>query len=109
MWDQPCKTHLNHFLVLQKRVLRLMNFAHFRDHAIPFFINSGILPINYLYFYNIACIMHGVVNNRSPLTYPHYLPVSVILIIITPCLQRVVIFILDLDYISKPNRFPQPV
>ena len=78
VWDQPCKTHLNNFLVLQKRVLRSMNFANFRDHAILFFINSGILPINFLYFYSIACIMNDVVNNRSPLTYPHYLPVLVV-------------------------------
>lgn len=110
VWGQACKTHLNHLLVLQKRVLRLMNFANFRDHAIPFFINSGILPINFLYFYNIACNMHDVVNNRSPLTYPHYLLVLVIIIIIIPGVQRVVIFInLDQDYISKPSRFSQPV
>ena len=33
-WGQPAKTHLQKILVLQKRVLRLMNFSEPRAHAV---------------------------------------------------------------------------
>ena len=66
VWGQACKSDLNRPLVLQKRILRLMHFGSYRDHAIPLFIESGILPINFLYFHNVACIMHDVMNNKSP-------------------------------------------
>ena len=54
-------------LVLQNRVIRLINYANYKDHAIPFFIDSKILPLNFLYFYNTACLMHDIINNNSPL------------------------------------------
>ena len=40
---------------------------NYRDHAIPFFIDSNILPINFLYFYNTSCLMHDIINGKSPL------------------------------------------
>ena len=54
-------------LVLQNRVIRLINYANYKDHAIPFFIDSKILPLNFLYFYNTACLMHDIINKNSPL------------------------------------------
>jgi hypothetical protein len=38
VWGQACKT--DQLLILQKRVVRLINFGGYRDHAIPFFIKS---------------------------------------------------------------------
>jgi hypothetical protein len=35
-----------------------MNFANYRDHAIPLFYDFKILPMSFLYFYNTACSMH---------------------------------------------------
>ena len=67
VWGQACKTHLHHLLVLQKRAIRLMNFANFREHAVPLFSASGILPVNSLYFYNVACNMHDIINERAPI------------------------------------------
>ena len=51
VWGQACKTDLNQLLVLQKRAVRLINFGCYRDHAIPFFIKSNILPLDFLYFF----------------------------------------------------------
>jgi len=48
-WGQAAKTHLDKILLLQKRVVGLMNFANFSDHAIPLFISSNILPLPLLY------------------------------------------------------------
>jgi hypothetical protein len=66
VWGQACKTDLNQLPVLQKRVVRLINFGGYRDHAIPFFIRSNNLPLDFLYFLNIACTMHNIINNESP-------------------------------------------
>ena len=49
-WGQASKSQLNKLLVLQKRALRFIHFAKPRDHAIPLFINTKILPINFLYY-----------------------------------------------------------
>ena len=44
-WGQASKSQLNKLLVLRKRALRFIHFAKPRDHAIPLFINTKILPI----------------------------------------------------------------
>ena len=36
--------------MLQKRVIRLVHFLPYRDHSLPFFVSSNILPIELLYF-----------------------------------------------------------
>ena len=41
---QAAQTHLNKLLTLQKRALRLMHFADNREHAIPIFIATNIMP-----------------------------------------------------------------
>ena len=55
--------------MLQKRVVRSINFGGYRDHATPFFIKSNILPLDFLYFLNIACTMHNIINNESPVNF----------------------------------------
>ena len=62
-WGQASKSQLNKFLVLQKRALRFIHFAKPRDHAIPLFINTKILPINFLYYQLLAETMSDVSNN----------------------------------------------
>ena len=51
---------------MQKRALRLIYFAQKQTHAIPFFIETNMSPINILYFEEIANLMHNVVNNKVP-------------------------------------------
>ena len=35
VWGQANKSVLNCLLILQKKVIRIMNFANYQDHAIP--------------------------------------------------------------------------
>ena len=42
--ERSSKTHLNKLVILQKRALRLINFAAKDEHAIPFLLNSKVLP-----------------------------------------------------------------
>ena len=66
MWGQASKSQLNKLLVLQKRALRFIFFAKPRDHDIPLFINTKILPINFLYYQLLAETMFDVSNNLVP-------------------------------------------
>ena len=60
------KTQLSKLLILQKRALRFMHSADRRDHAIPFFLNAKILPLNCLYYKLLAEMMHDVSNYCVP-------------------------------------------
>lgn len=65
-WGQAAKTHLNKILLLQKRVVRLMNFSKFNVHAVPLFISTNILPLPLIYFKNCSILMHDVSNKVVP-------------------------------------------
>jgi hypothetical protein len=66
VWGQANKSVLNCLLILQKKIIRIMNFANYQDDAIPLFYDLKILPMSFLYFYNTACIMHDIVNGKTP-------------------------------------------
>ena len=51
--------------LLQKRVIRFMNFSKPRTHAVPLFISSKILPINMLYFETMSTLMYDISNNSA--------------------------------------------
>ena len=70
-WGQAAKTHLEKLLILQKRVVRLINFAPFRSHAIPYFLHSNIMPITMLYFKLSSVLMFDVYNNTAPYNISH--------------------------------------
>ena len=35
-------------------------------HAIPLFIDANILPISFLYFKSVSCLMHDIHTNTAP-------------------------------------------
>ena len=65
-WGQASKSSLNKLLKIQKRALRLIYFSNYQDSAFPLFIESGIPPLNNMYFLSIANLMHDITNNRTP-------------------------------------------
>ena len=65
-WGQAANSHLQTILVLQKRAVRLMHFAQFQDHAVPFFLSSNIMPLPMLYFQRVSSLMHDINNNVVP-------------------------------------------
>ena len=62
-WGQAAKSHMEKILVLQKRVLRLVNFANFSSHAVPYFVSSKVLPIYLLYYKLTSLLMLDVHSN----------------------------------------------
>ena len=65
-WGAACKSQLNKLLVLQKRALRLIYFKQIRDHVVPLFIDSNVLPISFIRFYRLCNIMWDLANNVAP-------------------------------------------
>ena len=66
VWGSADKCHLNKILILQKRALRFIYFAEWKEHAIPFFLNADILPVNFLYYENVCSLMHDVRHKTAP-------------------------------------------
>ena len=46
-WGQACKFHLEKLPKLQKLSLRFNDFSDFKQHAVPLFIEAGVLPLNF--------------------------------------------------------------
>ena len=51
--------------------MRLINFAPFRSHAVPYFLHSNIMPITMLYFKLSSMLMFDVYNNTAPNNISH--------------------------------------
>ena len=43
-----------------------MYFKNYKEHAIPLFVKSKILPIHILYYKTIGNLMHEINNNSCP-------------------------------------------
>ena len=70
-WGQAAKTHLEKLVTLQKRAVRVINFASFRSHAVPYFLHSNIMPITMLYFNLSSMLMFDVYNNSAAHNISH--------------------------------------
>ena len=93
-WGLAAKIHLEKFLMLQKRVLRLMNFAPFRSHAIPLFVFLNILPVNMLYIKCVSVLMKEIHSNLTPNNISDlFIPSKEIHITIPVFLQSVIIML----------------
>ena len=60
---QAAKSNLLKILILQKHALRFPN----RDHILPLFMSSNILPINRLYFETVLIFTHDVAHDSLTL------------------------------------------
>ena len=63
VWRLGAK-HINHtlksFSNLQKRALRFIYSSERNQHAIPLFINAGVLPLKFLYYELLANLMFEI-------------------------------------------------
>ena len=62
VWSRASKRYLDKLLRLQKRALRFIYSAERNDHAIPLFVDDGVLPVKFLYFESVCCLMYDVRN-----------------------------------------------
>ena len=43
-----------------------MYFGDYKSHAVPYFLSSRFLPLDFLYFKSVDVLMHDISNNLSP-------------------------------------------
>ena len=65
-WVQAYKSHLKKLLKLQKRALRFTYFSERNQHAIPLFIEVGVLLLKFLYYELLANLMFEIRHSNAP-------------------------------------------
>ena len=63
---QAYKSHLEKLLKLQKRALRFIYFSERNQHAIPLFIDAGVLPLKFLHYDLLANLMFEIRHRNAP-------------------------------------------
>jgi hypothetical protein len=63
------KTTLTPLILKQKKAIRIISRANFRDHTRPLFANHGILPIESLIYYYRMKFMHSYYFKKLPLSF----------------------------------------
>ena len=66
VWGSASCTQMNSLMKMQKRAVRLINFANYRDHTDPLFKESKLLKLNQIYTYSIISFMFNVYHKKSP-------------------------------------------
>ena len=66
VWGNTYKCSLNAITILQKRAIRIINNAGFRDHTNALFIKSKIIKFVDIVEYKTAQIMYKARNNQLP-------------------------------------------
>ncbi len=61
--ELPTKTYLEQLIVLQKKAVRIIANADFREHSLPLFRQLGILPLSKLheYCFGSLCIVNIII------------------------------------------------
>ena len=65
-WGQAYKSYLEKLLKLQKRALRFIYFSERNQHAIPLFIDAGVLTLKFLYYELLANLMFEIRHRNVP-------------------------------------------
>ncbi len=76
VWGNCAKTVINPLIVLQKRVVRIISGAAFRQHSPPLFKANKILTINDIYHLQVSLFMYRYTNNLLPRTFNNYFRLS---------------------------------
>ena len=66
-------THIERLILLQKRVIRIMNGARFLAHTDPIFYSNGILKIHDIYKLNVGLYIYDQLSSgRYAREHSHY-------------------------------------
>ena len=71
LWGQNAN-QLSQTLVLQKKAMRLISFAHFQAHTDPLFKDMKMLKIMDIVKMNNILFVHNVLNNKAPKHFNDY-------------------------------------
>ena len=66
VWGNACITHLDPLIKTQKRLIRIICNAGYRDHTGPLFIETGILNLPGIYHYLLSTFMYRFNDKDLP-------------------------------------------
>ena len=67
LWGDSADIYVNHLLLLQKKIIRLITCSSYLAHTGPLFHRTGILTIRDVYKFVLGCYMFG---RKNLLQYP---------------------------------------
>ena len=71
VWGCASQTQLNCLFLLQKKILRIMNFSHYLAYTNPLFLSMEVLPLRKYFFYKVELIMYKYSLNLLPECIAH--------------------------------------
>ena len=66
VWASTYKTNLRRLVILQKRIIRIINKSHFNAHTDPIFKDLGILKFNDIHLLQLGQFMYSCKNSFLP-------------------------------------------
>ena len=69
VWGDASNLHLRSILKLQKKAVRIISHAGWRDHTFPLFTKLNILRLEEIHFYKIALSMFKVYHRMTPTVF----------------------------------------
>ena len=66
VWASTYKTNLRRLVILQKRIIRIINKSHFNAHTEPIFKDLGILKFNDIHLLQLGQFMYSCKNSFLP-------------------------------------------
>ena len=66
VWVSTYKTNLHRLVILQKRIIRIINKSHFNAHTEPIFKDLGILKFNDIHLLQLGQFMYSCKNSFLP-------------------------------------------
>ena len=75
-WGGISKTTLLPLFRLQKKIVRIITFSPYDCHSSPLFYQLKILPLEYIYKYNLALTFHKINNNQISTGSHNLVPIN---------------------------------
>ena len=69
VWGTVSRCHFDTVFKLQKKAIRIIASASYREHTKPLFLSHQILPLEKIYVFAISKLMYKFSNNRLPLIF----------------------------------------
>ena len=66
VWGLTSESYINPVLLIQKRIVRAISFAHFTSPSSPYFSELQILKLHDLFQLKLLCFVYDCLNRTSP-------------------------------------------
>ena len=66
VWGCASQTQLNCIFLLQKKIVRIMNFSYYLAHTNPLFLSMEVLPLRKIFFHRVGLVMYKYSNHLLP-------------------------------------------